>query len=374
MLTAGATAALLAGASVWDLAAPDWVAAGWLALALGAALAARRLGDLALGTVAVVVALIGVLRCLWMVPDLSFAILTGLAGEPVLAGDLPDAVTALAALAVPAALLAAVREALPSLPLGARRALPAVATLFAAAAAYVWFKQAFGLADNQDFVARGLAERTLVTQALFAAGWLLGAGILRVPRIEADTARILGTMLTALAAGRLLWFDILIHNPAWAPQFVGAIPVLNLILPAYLFSAVWLYAARRRAEAATRSGFWLAAFLAALIAGVALLVRQAFQGPMLNGPALPNAEFYSYSLAGLVVALALIVAGIRLPDKALRLAGLLLLTATIAKVFLIDASELEGLLRILSFLGLGVMLIGIVRLYGPVLRAGRSGT
>ena len=52
-----------------------------------------------------------------------------------------------------------------------------------------------------------------------------------------------------------------------------------------------------------------------------------------------------------------------------RLAGLLLLTATIFKVFLVDASELEGLLRILSFLGLGIALIGIARLYGPVLRA-----
>jgi uncharacterized membrane protein len=139
-------------------------------------------------------------------------------------------------------------------------------------------------------------------------------------------------------------------------------------------SAVWLYAARRRSDAATRSGFWLAAFLAALIAGVALMVRQAFQGPILTGPEMPIAEFYGYSLAGLVVAIGLIVAGIRLPDKALRLAGLLLLTAAIAKVFLIDASELEGVLRILSFLGLGVALIGIGRLYGPVLRAERGGT
>ena len=69
---------------------------------------------------------------------------------------------------------------------------------------------------------------------------------------------------------------------------------------------------------------------------------------------------------------ALILAGIRLPDKALRLAGLVLLTATIVKVFLIDASDLEGVLRILSFLVLGIALIGIGRLYGPVLRAERE--
>ena len=35
---------------------------------------------------------------------------------------------------------------------------------------------------------------------------------------------------------------------------------------------------------------------------------------------MPIAEFYTYSLAGLAVSIGLIVAGMRLPDKALRLA------------------------------------------------------
>ena len=103
-----------------------------------------------------------------------------------------------------------------------------------------------------------------------------------------------------------------------------------------------------------------------------MLVRQGFQGPILTGAEVPIAESYGYSLAGPVVAIGLILAGMRLPDKALRLAGLVLLTATIVKVFLVDASELEGVLRILSFLGLGIALIGIGRLYGPVLRAERE--
>ena len=74
----------------------------------------------------------------------------------------------------------------------------------------------------------------------------------------------------------------------------------------------------------------------------------------------------------MLLSIGLLLAGVRLPDKALRLAGLLLLTATILKVFLVDASELKGVLRILSFLGLGVALIGIGRMYGPVLRAERA--
>jgi len=73
----------------------------------------------------------------------------------------------------------------------------------------------------------------------------------------------------------------------------------------------------------------------------------------------------------LVAAGGLLVAGVKLPDKALRFAGLLLLTATTLKVFLVDAAELDGILRILSFLGLGIALIGIGKLYAKVLNAER---
>jgi uncharacterized membrane protein len=78
------------------------------------------------------------------------------------------------------------------------------------------------------------------------------------------------------------------------------------------------------------------------------------------------------SAAWLLIAVGLLLAGIRLPDKGLRLAGLLLLTVTISKVFLIDAAALEGVLRILSFLGLGGALIWIGRFYPKVLNAERS--
>ncbi|MBV9883887.1 MAG: DUF2339 domain-containing protein [Sphingomonadaceae bacterium] len=369
LLIAGAAAALLAASAVWDLLPRDLAAAGWLAVAVAAALAARRLADLALATVSILTGVAGVARALAMVPQLSTALLTGLIGQPVFAADLPDAMATFYELALPAALLIALRLALPPLPLGARRALPVVAGFFAVSALYVWFKQAFGLTAGDDFVARGMIERTIVTQALFALGWLLGSGRLRLPRLEPEAAQLGAFLLTALATLRLVWLDLLMFDPAWTDQWVGPLPILNLILPAYLLSAVWLYAARRRPEEKGRSGLWLAAFLAALIAGAALLNRQLFHGAILDGPEMPTSEFYGYSLAGLVVAIGLIVAGMRLPDKALRLAGLVLLTATICKVFLVDASELKGVLRILSFLGLGIALIGIGRLYGPVLRA-----
>ncbi len=78
------------------------------------------------------------------------------------------------------------------------------------------------------------------------------------------------------------------------------------------------------------------------------------------------------SAVWLVLSLGLLVAGVRIPDKALRLAGLILLTATVLRVFLIDAAALQGILRILSFVGLGLALIGVGTLYGTVLRAERK--
>jgi uncharacterized membrane protein len=373
LLAAGAATALLLGAAVQDLAPSDLVAAGWLAVAVAIALASRRLGDLALGTVAALAAAIGVGRAVVTVPDLSTTAFASLLGFPALAVDLPGALIALQALALPAVLLVVLGRTLPALPLGARQAFLPAAGGLAAAAVYIWFKQAFGLSDGEDFAARGFLERTFLTQALFAAGWLCGSGRLPARWADPDMMRKAGAALTGLAAARLVWFDMLVHNPAWSPQWVGSPPVLNLLLPAYLLSAVWLYAARRRATLTGGSGVWLLLFLAALVAGSMLMVRQAFQGAFLDGPALPIAEFYGYSLAGLILSIGLLVAGIRLPDKALRLAGLLLLTATMLKVFLIDASQLKGVLRILSFLGLGIVLIGIGRMYGPVLRAERSG-
>jgi uncharacterized membrane protein len=52
----------------------------------------------------------------------------------------------------------------------------------------------------------------------------------------------------------------------------------------------------------------------------------------------------------------------------LRIAGLVLLTGTVLKLFLIDAAALEGVLRILSFFGLGAALIVLGRFYGTLLR------
>ncbi|MBV8685818.1 MAG: DUF2339 domain-containing protein [Alphaproteobacteria bacterium] len=370
LAVAGLAALLLAGLGVHDLAPEGLVPAGWLALALLAAAAARRLDDRGLSLLALLAALAATLRSAASVPGLWEALGDALGGAPALASTLPGPLRATEALLLPALLLASLWRLVPSEhgP-GARRLLLPLAGALALAAAYILFKRLYGLDSAAEFVARGFAERTIVTQALFAAGWAICRGFPGLPGLDARQRWWAGIALTALAAARLVWFDLLVDNPLWRDQNVGALPVLNLLVPAYLLSACWLYAARRGAAQAARSGLWLALSLASLVFGATMLVRQAFQGPILTAPALSDSESYSYSAAGLLLSIALLLSGIRLPDKALRLAGLVLLTATAGKVFLVDAAALEGVLRIVSFLGLGVALILIGMLYTKVLNA-----
>lgn len=362
---AAAAAILLALVAASDLAPLRWLPSAWLLVAAAAAWCAGRVQDRGLILLAAAIAGLAVLRALPMVPQLWETLGGSLIGLPALASGLPSPMRAVQALLVPGALLVGIWRLLPPMGTGARRGIAGAAGLFLAAATYVLFKQLFGLRDAEDFIARGLAERTLLTQALFAAGWVAARSRAGSGR-PAEAAAFLAAALTALAAARFLWFDLLLHNPAWSSQRVGPLPVVNLLLPACLGSAFWLYDARRRAAQAA-SPVWLMLFLAALVAGVMLMVRQLFHGSLLTGGSLPRAEFYGYSLAGLMLSVMLLIGGVRFSDRALRIAGLALLTGTVFKVFLVDAAALAGVLRILSFLGLGIALIGVGKLYAKVL-------
>jgi uncharacterized membrane protein len=90
-----------------------------------------------------------------------------------------------------------------------------------------------------------------------------------------------------------------------------------------------------------------------------MAVRQSVQGPFLNGHGIEEAEQYGYSLAYLVLAIIWLWRGIVAQARWQRVTALLLLTIVTIKVFVYDASKLEGLLRIFSFMGLGIALIAI---------------
>ena len=174
--------------------------------------------------------------------------------------------------------------------------------------------------------------------------------------------RILGGLsLLGIAVGLLV-----MKNPLWSPIPVGEAHVFNLLLLAYLSPALLLVLI---AWILKRGGERACALVAAVAAGLLFLVwqslelRHAFQGSRLDGYGLPDSEWYAYSLLWLADAAVILVIGIRWHLKALRHLGLGFLCLVVLKVFLSDMAALEGLLRALSFLGLGASLIGIGYLY-----------
>jgi len=61
---------------------------------------------------------------------------------------------------------------------------------------------------------------------------------------------------------------------------------------------------------------------------------------------------------------------LELKRRDVRLASAIVITATVLKAFLVDMASLEGALRALSFVVLGVVLIIIGRVYQRVLLKG----
>jgi hypothetical protein len=200
-------------------------------------------------------------------------------------------------------------------------------------------------------LAKALVDDDPLVPFVAAATTLMFAGV-SIPLSRTDCFSRTLTACGALA-GPILILRVL--RPELLPPAGWGLTAALLSLGA--LALLWLH----RAPSGGRELPELALAVAAVTAAVLLATA---------GHDLTPHDFVSATW--LAVALALVAAGIRLRDKPLRLAGLILLTATILKVFLLDAAALSGVLRIRSFLGLGVALIGMGKLYGTVLRAERK--
>ncbi|MBA14865.1 MAG: hypothetical protein CMN73_00710 [Sphingomonas sp.] len=295
-----------------------------------------------------------------------------LAASPVLWQNLHAIVDSLTGMPFPYALLPATGDmlrALPAIAVGAfllladprqfhrARAPVAFAALtIGLLALYTLAKQPLAILDQETFLAWGFAERALITQALMAAGWLL----LRRGRLAP-----FGLSLLATGYFRFVWFDWLILNPAFSPQWVGGLPLLNLVTIHFALAAFWLWSLSRNVMQghAVRTAAAIASIAALLVA-----VRQAAHGALLTGP-VTTLENGGYSAALLLLSLFWLWRGIHTGARDLRIFGLGLLTLVTFKVFLVDAAALDGVLRILSLLGLGLALIGIGWAYSRFLGA-----
>lgn len=182
-----------------------------------------------------------------------------------------------------------------------------------------------------------------------------------------------GALLVAIFAGKLMVVQHLtLFNPLLSHQWVGDIPFANGVLFAFALPGLLFYGATKAlpwepAQIAGKIAAW-----GLMILSVVLLVRQLFHGAYLDSGGAGNTEVYGYSVAGLVLGIVLLLTGVARRDGVMRIASLLVMLATVGKVFLYDASALTGLLRVVSFLGLGFSLLGLSWFYSRfVFKKGR---
>ena len=110
------------------------------------------------------------------------------------------------------------------------------------------------------------------------------------------------------------------------------------------------------------------------LAYVTLEIRRFYHGPVLTGGATSGAEQYTYSIAWLAFGVVLLGVGILVNSQRARLASAVVIALTILKAFLIDMSTLTGVYRALSFMCLGLVLVGdrLAVPAHPVPAAGRT--
>jgi uncharacterized membrane protein len=212
-------------------------------------------------------------------------------------------------------------------------------------------------AERWDF-----AEAAWQCSALFACAvialWLHRRGG-RVAMLWAARA--------AGAVGLVVGVILLATNPWATNRDVGVLPLLNALAPAYLLPALLVgWAVARAPELREPPGArpLLAAYgLAAGFAWVTLEVRRAFHPEKIGVMPIGEAEMYAYSGAWLLLGAAMVAAGIRSGRREIRLAALAVIALVTFKVFLVDMDTLVGLWRVLSFLGLGLALIGLGAIY-----------
>jgi uncharacterized membrane protein len=235
-----------------------------------------------------------------------------------------------------------------------------VATLEAGAVAFLSLCIALELrhwSDDGDLAGPGSFTETalhLLTVAFQATAYLYLAA--RTGRAVLGWAwRILGALAVALAVA------LLVLNPMVTEAAAG---ILTLAAGYLVPCCLAVMALRRLPEGELRVGIGAYAVIAGF-AWITLQIRQTFHPDdiALQGAPIEAAELWAWSGAWLAYGIGLMTLAIRTGQRLVRLTALGVIGVVCAKVFAIDMSGLTGLWRVLSFLALGLALIGLGVVY-----------
>lgn len=195
---------------------------------------------------------------------------------------------------------------------------------------------------------------------------------MRADRLYKIAGLAFGVLTLLVVAGGLLLFE----NPLFSRQPIAGGAIINGLLLAYLLPALmaglvaWLALnVRPRWYVGMAGG--LALVLSLLYAMIE--VRFLFQGPVVSmWRSTSQPEMWTYSAVLLLIGVAFLALGLWKNWRLPRLMSAPYILLAVLKVFLIDMSNLDGALRALSFIGLGLALVGIGLAYQKLLARGHT--
>ncbi|WP_159952270.1 DUF2339 domain-containing protein [Rhizobium sp. 18065] len=309
----------------------------------------------------------------WMMAAASVGVLLRIGWEPTLVGQdmlgkTPFLNALLPGYGIPALLAAVAAYELRRWPgVRVRNALQAIASLLGLLAVAILIRHAMNGGVLDDSVP------TLGEQSIYTLLFIGLSGIMMTLDLKSPSPVF---RYGSMAAGVVSMLQVLTAhlgalNPFFTGESTGNWPLINLLfigylLPGLAYAGLATYARDKRPLPYVTL---LAISGAALgFAWVTLSVRRFWQGEFIaEWKGFLQAETYSYSVAWLLIGVGLLVLGSRLNARSLRIASAVLVMLSVGKAFLIDMSNLEGVLRALSFIGLGAVLIGIGLFYQKIL-------
>ena len=204
-------------------------------------------------------------------------------------------------------------------------------------------------------------------------GWLVeGAALLWVAsRVRSLLLRVLAVLCLALGLVALVTVN---PNASTTPIFNERFGTYCVAVVVFAFAAWWARKTETGAAAKQPASWEVLAAVAALIVNALILLAVSLEihGYWWSLRWRNDFNVYSeyrmyaqftYSAWFMLFGAILLAAGVWRRSAFLRWQALLLLAVSIGKVFLVDVSELSQGYRILSFLGLGALLLGVSFIY-----------
>lgn len=234
---------------------------------------------------------------------------------------------------------------------------------------FIWTETRYWLYDGDVFSARYDFLEASVNATFFGA---LALVYYHRASVSDQLKHVYHLGSYALAAMAFTNYFIILFSTLiaadWAVESIGTTKVFNLMLLSYAMPAVIAAMMYRWFDPRVRETAAVISSIGAFIF-VSLEIRHLWQASIDLGLSTSNGELYTYSIVWLLLAIVATLGShwffspASNAAKQTYRAGMALLAVVILKLFLIDLSDLEGLLRVASFMGLGLALLGIAYLH-----------